>query len=321
MPSPKRVMLYLPQFDTIDVVSNTLDLQRDLAVRVAAFRWLTEQSAALGDVFPRSLLQKGFVFEGTQIPFVSPQGIFKPKILTLPLSITTVSGGPYADSFTIDGFLLYKYRGTDPDHPDNVGLRELMRMNRPLIYFHGIKEGQYLAIWPVYVVGDNSRDLSFKVAVDDMQSIEAPSDFDSKDTEIKRAYLTASVKIRLHQRSFRERVLDAYRSTCAFCKLRHRELLDAAHIVPDSDPAGDPKITNGIALCKIHHAAFDALMLGVTPDYQIIVRRDILDEEDGPMLQYGLKGMHKSNLILPASKIHWPDRDSLAQRYEIFRGD
>lgn len=286
---------------------------------MAAFRWLTEQSMALGDVFPRSLLEKGFLFEGTQIPFVSPQGIFKPKMLSLPLSITTVFGGPYKDSFTKDGLLLYKYRGTDPKHRDNVGLRELMRMNRPLIYFHGIKEGQYLAVWPVYIVGDNPGTLSFKVAVDDMQSMDAPQDFDSKESEIKRAYLTASVRIRLHQRSFRERVLDAYRSTCAFCRLRHRELLDAAHIVPDSDPAGDPKITNGIALCKIHHAAFDALMLGITPDYRILVRNDILDEEDGPMLQYGLKGLHNGKLILPVAKIHWPDQHFLAQRFETFK--
>lgn len=164
---------------------------------------------------------------------------------------------------------------------------------------------------------DPLRQQTFRPPVD--AGIDAPPDFQSKETEIKRAYLTASVRIRLHQRSFRERVLDAYRSTCAFCRLRHRELLDAAHIIPDSDPSGDPKITNGIALCKIHHAAFDALILGITPDYQIQVRRDVMDEEDGPMLQYGLKGLHKGNLILPVARIHWPDKDFLAQRYESFR--
>ena len=273
---------------------------------------------ALGDVLPRTLLQKGFSFEGAQIPLVSPQGIFKPKILVWPLSITTVFGGPYEDAFTPEG-LHYKYRGTDPDHPDNVGLRELMKRSRPLVYFHGISPGQYLSVWPVYVVGDNPGALTFRIALDDMESVASPPEMGVKETEIKRAYLTASIRIRLHQRTFRERVLEAYRSMCAFCRLRHRELLDAAHIIPDADPEGDPKITNGIALCKIHHAAFDAFMLGITPDYKIHVRSDILDEEDGPMLQYGLKGLHNGELILPAARIHWPDQDFLAQRYETFR--
>ena len=136
---------------------------------------------------------------------------------------------------------------------------------------------------------------------------------------IRRAYVTASVRIRLHQRQFRERVLDAYRSRCAFCNLRHRELLDAAHILPDSDPAGDPKIPNGLALCKLHHAAFDSYMIGVTPDYIIHVRQDILDESDGPVLRHGLQGLNESKIILPSSRAHWPDRGFLERRWDRFR--
>src|SRR5436853_112489 len=56
----------------------------------------------------------------------------------------------------------------------------------------------------------------------------------------RRLYITAAVRQRLHQRAFRERVLSAYRHQCAFCRLRHEELLDAAHIVPDSEPQGEP---------------------------------------------------------------------------------
>jgi putative restriction endonuclease len=126
------------------------------------------------------------------------------------------------------------------------------------------------------------------------------------------------VKVRLHQRSFRERVLAAYRSQCAICRLRHRELLDAAHIIPDNLPESRPIITNGIALCKLHHAAFDSFMLGVTPDYIIQIREDILNEEDGPVLQYGFKGLHETKLILPPSRNNWPDRKALEWRYERF---
>ena len=83
------------------------------------------------------------------------------------------------------------------------------------------------------------------------------------------------------------------------CRLRHEELLDAAHIIPDADPEGEPVVSNGLALCKIHHAAFDRQFLGITPDYVIEVRKDILQETDGPMFQHGLKDMHNTPLWVP----------------------
>jgi len=59
-------------------------------VRTAAFAFLREQSALHGDTLPRTLLARGFVFEGQRVPLLGPQGIFKPAILPeLPLSITT----------------------------------------------------------------------------------------------------------------------------------------------------------------------------------------------------------------------------------------
>jgi putative restriction endonuclease len=102
------------------------------------------------------------------------------------------------------------------------------------------------------------------------------------------------------------------------CHLRHRELLDAAHILPDSTPEGDPLITNGIALCKLHHAAFDSFILGVSPDYIVHVRQDVLEEHDGPILQHGLKDLDGARLLLPHEVKNWPNRDALVQRLEQF---
>lgn len=293
----------------------------DHKIRMAAFSWLADQQNLIGDVLPRKLLEQGFIFDNLRIPLVSPQGIFKPKIMEMPLSITTAPKGLYDDSFSNDGFLIYRYRGTDPQHRDNVGLRQAFKRKQPLIYFHGIVPGKYLAVFPVFIVGDNPLDLCFKVVVDDMQHIETGVDLPmmvKEESDGRRAYLTSSIKTRLHQRGFRERVLDAYRTSCAFCKLKHRELLDAAHIIPDSEPEGRSIVNNGMALCKLHHAALDSFILGVTPDYIIKVREDILLEEDGPVLQYGLKNLHGSSLILPSSERDWPDRDNLALRYEKF---
>jgi putative restriction endonuclease len=293
----------------------------DLQVRMAAFNWLSEQVNLHGDVLPRKLLEQGFEFQGHRIPLISPQGIFKPKLLELPISINTSPDGPYNDGVGSDNLLVYKYRGEDPNHRDNIGLRRVLELKRPLAYFHGLLPGRYLAIWPVYIVSDNPSALTFKAALEDLASIEMSANVArtfAEGSDARRAYLTATVKVRVHQRSFRERVIRAYNSQCAFCRLKHQELLDAAHIIPDSFPEGEPVITNGIALCKLHHSAYDSFILGVTPDYIIHVREDILEEEDGPVLQHGLKGLHKTKLILPSSKNNYPNREALEWRYSRF---
>lgn len=232
----------------------------DARVRTAAFEWLADRVARQGDVLPRSVLAGGFLLDGARFPLVGPQGIFKPQVLRgAPLSITTAPAGPYDDSFGPDGFLRYRYRGTDPQHSDNRGLRLAMERRLPLIYFHGIVPGKYLAAWPVLVVADDPAGLAFSVAVDDathlgLQPVVAQNGVHEDADSPRRVYVTAAVRVRLHQRAFRERVLEAYRRQCAFCSLRHEELLDAAHIVPDTEPAGGALVRNGLALCTLHHA-------------------------------------------------------------------
>jgi predicted restriction endonuclease len=97
------------------------------------------------------------------------------------------------------------------------------------------------------------------------------------------------------------------------------ELLDAAHILPDRHPMGAPTVSNGLALCKLHHAAFDGQILGVRPDLVVQIREDILREKDGPMLLHGLQGFQGSQILIPTRRDLQPDRDFLAERYEIFR--
>ena len=298
-------------------------MDTDLQVRLAAFNWLSEQVSSHGDVLPRKLLEQGFEFQGQRIPLVAPQGIFKPQILDLPLSITTAPKGPYDDYFGKDNFLIYRYRGDNPNHRDNVGLRKVFELKRPLVYFHGIEPGKYLATWPVYIIRDDQSNLIFKVAVDDAlpafeYSETSISNQIAEVSDARHAYLTVTIKVRLQQRIFREKVLDAYKSQCAFCRLKHRELLDAAHIIPDNLQESRSTIDNGISLCKLHHSAYNSFILGVTPDYIIQVREDILEEEDGPVLQHGLKGLNNSRLILPTSRTQWPSKDALAWRYDRF---
>lgn len=295
----------------------------DRRVRLTAFDWLREVTQLHGDVLPRSVLAEGFLFEGTRVPLIGPQGIFKPRVLpTVPLSITTAPHGPYSDTIA-GGRLRYAYRGTDPQHSDNRGLRMAMTEHLPLVYLYGLRPGRYFAVWPVFVIGDSPSELFFDIAVDDqvlaMQAAPHADAISEDRAMIRREYITRIVRQRLHQRAFRERVLEAYREQCALCRLRHQELLDAAQITPDAVLEGEPVVPNGLALCKLHHAAFDQHFLTVRPDYLIEVRRSILDEHDGPMLVHGLKEMHLRQIYVPPSPNLQPDRERLAQRYEAFR--
>jgi putative restriction endonuclease len=117
---------------------------------------------------------------------------------------------------------------------------------------------------------------------------------------------------------FRERVIRAYRERCALCSLRHQELLDAAHITPDRDPEGEPVVSNGVALCKLHHAAFDRFFFAIRPDYTIEVRQSILVEQDGPMLVVGLQQIHEKRILLPRRPVDRPDPSRLERRYAEF---
>ncbi len=295
-------------------------------IRITAFDWLAEQVRIYGEVLPRSILEKGVTFQETRVPLVGPQGIWKPRLLPeFPLSITSTAEGPYDDSFSQDGLLLYKYRGSNPQHRDNAGLRSAMKKRVPLIYFHGILPSKYIAAWPVYIVGDNPPSLTFTAAVDDYASVtmhpgQQPSQqVDNEDAMFsRRLYITTMTRKRVHQQTFRQHVLAAYREQCACCRLKHEQLLDAAHIIPDSEPEGVPTINNGIALCKLHHSAFDALIIGINPDYSIHVRSDILKEADGPMLTHGLQGMDRTKIVLPYSKRHYPDPALLEKRFHLF---
>ena len=86
----------------------------DAAIRQAAFGWLTEQVERHDDVLPRSVLHAGFQFSGARVPLVGPQGIFKPRLCELPLSVLMACNGPYDDRTSHDGRFLYAYRGPGP---------------------------------------------------------------------------------------------------------------------------------------------------------------------------------------------------------------
>ena len=292
----------------------------DQQLRDAVFRHLDRLLIASPSGALRFAEINTFTFDGVQLPLLVQTGIWKPARLDAALTIRTAYTPPdqrplYADDLGPEGMIRYKYRTGGSNQSDNRALRQAMVAGRPLAYFVGIDKGVYVPRYPVWVVGEDQERGEFTIAVDEEQR-----DVDLSHLSVpERAYVARLTNARLHQPVFRARVLLAYRRRCAMCSLGHAELLDAAHILPDGHPRGEPVVPNGISLCKIHHAAYDHNILGVRPDLVIEVQPKVLKEVDGPMLRYGLQELAGSSLLIPRQRVAQPDRERLEERYEEFR--
>jgi putative restriction endonuclease len=285
----------------------------ELDVRRSAMAYLAEVMTSSGGVVTRAQLE-AFSYAGEQLKLIDQsRGIRNPRQLAATLSILSQPKGPYDDVETEDGLLRYAYREGDPDGGDNRKLRRAAELGLPLLLLQGIAPGVFVPTFPVYVVADDPVGRYVEIAVDENLRFLA----NAVPTADTREYAERLTRLRLHQPVFRARVLRAYEQACAICRLRHVDLLDAAHIVSDAE-GGQPVVTNGLSLCKIHHAAYDRGIVGVRPDYVVEVRPDVLQETDGPMLRHGLQDVHLWNLEVPKRVTERPDRDLLAQRWSAF---
>jgi putative restriction endonuclease len=275
--------------------------------------YLAEAMAASGGVVTRAQLE-AFSYAGEQLKLVDQsRGIRNPRQLNATLSILSQPKGPYDDVETEDGLLRYAYRDGDPNGGDNRKLRRAAELGVPLVLLQGIAPGVFVPTFPVYVVADDPVGRYVEIAVDENLRFLAGG----TPTADTRQYAERLTKLRLHQPVFRARVLRAYEQVCAICRLKHVDLLDAAHIVSDAE-GGQPVVPNGLSLCKIHHAAYDRGIVGVRPDYVVQVRPDVLLEVDGPMLKHGIQEVHGWRLELPRAVKERPDRDLLERRWAGF---
>lgn len=96
---------------------------------------------------------------------------------------------------------------------------------------------------------------------------QSEGDFERNYTETKRAQRDVQ---------FQKNVKEVYNQSCAVCGSQRktpdgRPEVEAAHIRPVSE-GGQDIITNGIALCKLHHWAFDNGWITIDKNYSIVVR-------------------------------------------------
>lgn len=280
---------------------------------------------AQGDGYVRSRDLMRFKFEGSGRPLLPHmKGILVSSDSDVALTIRTTFSArpedrPYEDNLGVDNYLRYKMMRGNPDSRENRALRNALNSGAPLIWFNGVAPALFRALYPVWLVAEEPDQHQFVVAL--TEDLAAQWSIDAThpvDEMLRREYALAEVKRRLHQPVFRHRVLTAYSRQCALCHLRHVPLLDAAHIKEDRD-GGEPIVPNGVAMCAIHHRAYDNTVLGIRPDYVIEIRRDVLVEKDGPTLLHSLQGLHEAKMALPRNQAAWPRQDLLEERYTRFR--
>ena len=290
-----------------------MDSAGELELRRLIMESLTQAAAETGTLTRAQL--SAIDVNGTPRRLIDQsKGIWNPREMLGTLSVLSSPQGPYDDQ-ALDGSLFrYDYRAGSTAG-DNTKLRRAYELQLPIILLRKIDDGIFVPVYPVYVVADNMAERQFLLALD--ESVRFLND-PLHPTEPERKYISRVTKQRLHQPEFRGRILRAYETQCAVCALKHGRLLDAAHIIGDTEDRGEPIVTNGMALCKLHHAAYDADLLGVSPDYVVHINADLLHEHDGPMLKHGLQEMNKRPLTLPVRRQERPDQERLATRFARF---
>lgn len=155
---------------------------------------------------------------------------------------------------------------------------EAARLNGIAHHFKGSEEVAF-AVRSAYlgVYLDNMQDLhacgSSEETLKVLGEICAhPEGVEDKDIEAhvptSRKYAVMAAKKALRDANFKDRVLTAYSNACAMCGVQLR-LLDAAHILPAAHPDSTDETSNGIALCALHHRAYDRGLVTFDTGYRI----------------------------------------------------
>jgi tetratricopeptide (TPR) repeat protein len=110
---------------------------------------------------------------------------------------------------------------------------------------------------------------------------------------------------------FTQNIYDVYNNTCAICGSQRKTLdgrpeVEAAHIQPVAD-GGSDEIMNGIALCRLHHWAFDEGWISISDDYTILVKDAPDTNGYDDFIQF-----QGERLILPDNEDHQPAKEYLA---------
>jgi putative restriction endonuclease len=156
---------------------------------------------------------------------------------------------------------------------------------------------------------DTDNDAVTDLLVADVESERALIDeSDSPEQAARRHELVQTMRA-FRDARFRPAVLRAYSYRCAVSGVALK-LVDAAHIVPVNHPEGTDEVTNGLALSRLHHAAYDSGLLGIRPDYTIVLNPKAIRRLKDARLLTGLEAFKASlpqRIRVPSSLEVRPD--------------
>ncbi len=139
--------------------------------------------------------------------------------------------------------------------------------------------------------------------------LEEAGEFNVSSQEEGKEKVFRSIALRRGQRKFREKLLEAYKGSCAVTGTRIEDVLEAAHIMPYNG-ASTNHVCNGLLLRSDIHALFDLGLLSVDPKG---FRVHCSDQIRGDAMYDGL---HGETLRMPASANQKPDREALRVHFE-----
>ena len=122
--------------------------------------------------------------------------------------------------------------------------------------------------------------------------------------------------------AFRKNLLILYDQRCTFCKIRvisvfGENIVDGAHIKPFAK-FRDNHYTNGLALCKNHHWAFDRGWFGIDSDYRVIIPDNRFIEES-PESSISMHDFHGTRIFLPTQEDAYPEQEALMWHREAWK--
>lgn len=140
------------------------------------------------------------------------------------------------------------------------------------------------------------------------------------EKEIRRVVARAVMQPVRHWR-FAQSVQRAYGYRCAACDVQ-LELVEAAHIDPVENLDSSDDISNGLALCALHHKAYDQGLLEISADGSIRITQSKLDDLSASLRDGGIEAFRlalRSRIRLPEDSQHWPRSEHFERRAKFRR--
>ena len=166
----------------------------------------------------------------------------------------------------------------------------------------------------LHTSGTAAADMSLLNNLDDL------NDEQIREVNNQERQLVLSQIARKYRASdFRRRVLGAYGHRCAVCGIQ-LELIDAAHIIPVAANSSTDETRNGIALCKIHHTAFDRNLISFDENYKIEVSESEISRLTSIRLAGGLYEFEqqlRTAIILPTDRRDYPAPEYISESRKV----